>query len=91
MSRCSPENHIRFTAAGADRAPEDGTHRGANEPYESKIRLRHWSVNQTTLAGLLLDLSENGGCAQLSGDEIAESVLDLLRREFPLLVICQCG
>ncbi len=42
--------------------------------------MKHWSVNHTTLPGLLLDLCENGGCTQLSGEEIAETFLDLLRR-----------
>ncbi len=70
-----------FVAAGASAAP--GAAPPPNQqPYESRVGMKHWSVNQTTIPGLLLDLSENGGSAQLSGDEIAETVLDIIRRKF---------
>ncbi len=70
-----------FAEAGADGAAQRDPS-NADDAYESRIGMRHWSVNQTTIPGLLMDLYDNGGSTQLSGEEIAETVLDLLRRMF---------
>ncbi len=72
-------NMCCFTDAGADSAP-NSTSGNSDDAYESKIGMRHWSVNHTTIPGLLMDIYDNGGSTQLSGEESAETVLDLLRR-----------
>ncbi len=73
------EHLFPLLEANADGPPSTADGK-SNDSYESKVGMRHWSVNQTTIPGLLMDLYDNGGSTQLSGEEIAETVLDLLRR-----------
>ncbi len=72
----------------ADGAALDAEEGNEGEGYETKSMMKHWSVNHTTLPGLLLDIYENGGSSQLSGDEIAETFLGLLRRKFVVKTLC---
>ncbi len=72
-------NKCIVAEGGADAASSTSS-ANSDDAYESKIGMRHWSVKHTTIPGLLMDIYENGSSTQLSGEEIAETVLDLLRR-----------